>query len=61
MKNKEVYSRNEVIEMLQDMQRESIETQGFVIGHLSKLWVVRDLIGQKIKEMGGDEVPYTVE
>ena len=33
MKNKEMYSRNEVIEMLQDMQRESIETQGFVIGH----------------------------
>lgn len=61
MKNKEMYSRNEVIEMLQDMQKQSLNTQGFYVGHLTTLWVVRDLIGQKIKEIGGDEIPYTVK
>ena len=61
MKYEETYSRNEVIEMLQEMQKESAKTQGFFIGHLATLWVVRDLIGKRIKEIGGEEIPYTVK
>lgn len=61
MENKETYTKNEVIEMLQGMQQKSLQTQGFIVGHLSALWVVRDLIGQQIKEIGGEEINYTVK
>lgn len=44
MKNKETYTKDEVIEMLQGMQHSAINTQGFIVGHLATLWVVRDLI-----------------
>ena len=55
MKNKENYTKDEVIEMLQGMQ------QGFIVGHLATLWVVRDLIGEQIKELGGEEIAYKVK
>lgn len=61
MENKETYTKGEVIEMLQGMQQKSLQTQGFIVGHLSTLWVVRDLIGQQIKEIGGKEINYTVK
>lgn len=61
MKNKEMYTRDEVIEMLREMQAEAVQTRGFVIGHVTQLWVVSDLIGNRIKALGGEEVPYTVE
>ena len=61
MENKETYTKGEVIEMLQGMQQKSLQTQGFIVGHLSTLWVVRDLIGQQIQEIGGKEINYTVK
>lgn len=61
MEIKETYTRDEVIEMLQEMQKESVKTQGFIAGHLTQLWVIRDLIGKRIHEIGGDEISYTVK
>ena len=61
MVNKEIYSRDEVIKMLQEMQKESIKTQGFIVGYLTQLWVIRDLIGKRIHEIGRDEISYTVK
>ena len=61
MKNKETYTKDEVIEMLQGMQQSAITTQGFIAGHLVTLWVVRDLIGKQIKELGGEEIAYKVK
>lgn len=61
MKNKETYTKDEVIEMLQGMQQSAITTQGFIAGHLTTLWVVRDLIGEQIKELGGEEIAYKVK
>lgn len=61
MKDKEMYSKQEVIEMLQGMQKQALNTNGFIVGHLATLWVVRDLLGEQIKELGGEEVPYTVK
>lgn len=61
MKNKETYTKDEVIEMLQGMQQSAITTQGFIVGHLATLWVVRDLIGKQIKELGGEEIAYKVK
>ena len=37
MKNKETYTKDEVIEMLQGMQQNAITTQGFIVGHLATL------------------------
>ncbi len=61
MKNKETYTKDEVIEMLQGMQQSAITTHGFIVGHLATLWVVRDLIGERIKELGGEEIAYKVK
>lgn len=61
MQDKEVYTKQEVIELLQEMQQESLKTKGLIVGTLTTLWVVRDLIGKRIKEMGGTEVPYEVQ
>lgn len=61
MKEKETYTKQEVIEMLQGMQQQALSTHGFIVGHLATLWVVQDLLGEQIKEMGGEEVPYTVK
>ena len=57
----ETYTKDEVIEMLQGMQQSAITTQGFIAGHLATLWVVRDLIGEQIKELGGEEIAYKVK
>lgn len=43
------------------MQQSAITTQGFIAGHLATLWVVRDLIGEQIKELGGEEIAYKVK
>lgn len=37
MENKETYTKGEVIEMLQGMQQKSLQTQGFIVGHLPTL------------------------
>lgn len=60
-KEKQTYTKREVIEMLQSMQEKSLATNGLIAGHLSTLWVVRDLIGQQIKELGGEEIQYTIK
>lgn len=61
MENKEMYTKEEVIALLQEMQEEALHTQGFVIGHVTQIWVVSDLIGKRIKNLGGNEVPYMVK
>lgn len=41
----------EVIEMLRKMQVETKECIGFVTGHVTQAWVIRDLLGSQIKEL----------
>ncbi len=60
MENKDTYTREEVIQMLQDMQRETCRCHGFIIGTVTQLWVVRDLIGNRINDMGGESIKYDV-
>ena len=43
MENKEMYTKQEVVEMLKDMQRETGECVGFFVGQVSQLWVIKDL------------------
>lgn len=51
-KNKEMYTKQEVVEMLKDMQRETGECVGFFVGQVSQLWVIKDLIEKRLNDMG---------
>lgn len=41
----------EVIGMLKEMQKETANTKGFFIGHVTHAWVINDLLGSKITEL----------
>lgn len=43
----------EVIEMLKEMQEKTAGTKGFFIGHVTQLWVIKELLGSKIAELEG--------
>lgn len=58
---KETFTREEVIKMLCDMQKETAKTQGFFAGHVSQLWVIRNLLGTNIEALGGKSIEITVK
>ena len=60
MENKEVYTIEEVIKILQDMQKETVNCVGFIAGTVTQLWVIKDLIGKRLEDMGGESIPYEV-
>lgn len=49
----------EVIEMLKQMQIDTAKCVGFVAGTVTQSWVISDLLGEKIKELGGN--PYEIK
>ena len=51
--------KDEIIKMLKEMQIETAKCQGFVIGHVAQAWVISDLLGKKIEELGGQ--PYIIQ
>lgn len=57
---KETYTRKEVIEMLQEMQHETCRCVGFIVGMVSQIWVVEELLGEKIAELGGESIDYKI-
>lgn len=57
---KDTYTREEVITMLREMQQETINCVGFIQGTVTQLWVVRDLLGERIEKLGGESVKYKV-
>lgn len=48
----------EIIEMLKEMQIETAKCNGFFVGHVTQAWVIEDLLGKKIEELGGK--PYVI-
>lgn len=60
MMNKDTYTKEEVIELLKDMQLEAAKCVGFVYGTVTQAWVIESMLGEKIKELGGKgiEVQY---
>lgn len=54
--NKDTLTKEEVIEMLREMQIKTAKTQGFIVGQVSQLWVIRTLLGTKIEELGGESI-----
>ena len=61
MEKKETYTREEVIEMLKEMQTEAAHTNGFFAGHVTQLWVIRTMLGKRIEEMGGESIKIIVD
>ena len=57
--NTDMISKAEVIQMLREMQIESAKCCGFFVGHVTQIWVIEDLLGDKIHELGGKA--YTVD
>ena len=60
MQKKDTYTREEVIEMLKEMQKETAHTNGFFAGHVTQLWVIRTMLGKKIEELGGEGIQVTI-
>ena len=54
-----VMDNQEIIEMLKEMQIKTAKCNGFFVGHVTQGWVIRDLLGKKIKELGGK--PYVIK
>jgi len=61
MAKKEIYTREEVIEMLREMQMQTAECQGFVVGHVTQIWVIKTMLGKKIEELGGKSIKVTIK
>jgi len=49
----------EIIEMLKEMQIQTAKCNGFFAGHVTQAWVIKDLLGKKIEELGGK--PYIIK
>ena len=61
MQNKEVFTKEEVCELLREMQMETVKCQRFIIGHVTQLWVVRDLLGKRIEELGEKGIDIVIK
>lgn len=61
MQNKEIFTKEEVCEMLRDMQMETVRCQGFIIGHVTQLWVIREMLGKRIEEFGEKGIDIVIK
>lgn len=60
MKQKETYTREEVIEMLKQMQRETAKCNGFFAGHVTQMWVIKSMLGERIEALGGKSIEIKI-
>lgn len=49
----------EVVDMLKAMQIETAKCNGFFAGHVTQAWVISNMLGTKIKDLGGK--PYIIK
>ena len=56
MIKKDSYTRGEVIEMLKEMQTETFKCVGFIVGMVTQGWVIKDMLGKRIEELGGESI-----
>ena len=54
MIKKDIYTKEEVIEMLKEMQMETFKCVGFIAGMVTQAWVIKDMLGKRIEELGGE-------
>jgi len=61
MQNKAIFTKEEVCEMLREMQMETVRCQGFIIGHVTQLWVIREMLGKRIEELGEKGIDIVIK
>lgn len=54
MIKKDTCTREEVIEILQEMQMETFKCVGFIAGMVTQGWVIKDMLGKRIEKLGGE-------
>ncbi len=52
-----MYTKQKVIEMLNDMKKQTDECVGFIVGMVTKGWVYQ-MIDEKIQEIANDTEPH---
>lgn len=60
MNKEKVFTKEEVVEMLQEMQKETIKCRGFFVGHVTQLWVIREMLGKRIESLGGKSIDISI-
>lgn len=60
MTPKETYTKEEVISMLREMQMETAKCNGFFAGHVTQLWVIRTMLGERIEQLGGESIQVEI-
>lgn len=50
--------KDEIVKTLQEMQLEAAKCTGNLPGQISQEWVINILLGEKIKELGGNPYSY---
>lgn len=58
---KKMFTKEEVVHMLQEMQKETAKCQGFFAGHVTQLWVIKDMLGKRIEMLGGKSIDIKTE
>lgn len=56
----DTFTKEEVIMMLRDMQVEAAKCTGFIAGMVSQVWVVRDLLGNRLNKLGDDGIKINI-
>ena len=46
--------------MLKQMQRETVKCTGFFAGHVTQLWVIKDMLGKRIEDLGGESIEIKI-
>ena len=52
----DTFTKEEVVMMLRDMQVEAAKCTGFIAGMVAQVWVVRDLLGDRLNKLGDDGI-----
>ena len=61
MQNKAIFTKEEVCEMLREMQMETVRCQGFIIGHVTQLWVIREMLGKRLEKLGEKGIDIVIK
>ncbi len=56
----DTFTKEEVVMMLRDMQVEAAKCSGFIAGMVAQLWVVRDLLGDRLNKLGDDGIKINI-
>ena len=54
MIKKDTYTKEEVIEMLKEMQMETYKCVGFIVGMVTQGWVIKNMLGKRIVQLSDD-------